>query len=207
MKIQTRPPFAPPTPPPKGPEPPNDPGANSMQLVRDGMIGATAYLASTAFPSTYLHELGHKVAINALFQNSNPTITVTPFQGGFTRWRPSELTPLGESLGVTASRSVASMAGTAVDALSSVALFASGYKLRKRNPVLGTAMMGFSAATMATSTYYAASGIGKALGSQPGHDFLALQATSGIPCWASAAIVASILPITYLVLRSLEKSP
>lgn len=30
---------------------------------------------------------------------------------------------------------------------------------------------------------------------------------TGLPCWASAVIVASILPATYLITRSLDKDP
>lgn len=177
-------------------------------LIPAAMLGVGGWMAGTAYPTTYLHELGHKVAVNALYQNANPTISVTPFKGGSTTWSPGGgLSPLGQKLGHSASRSAVAMAGTAMDALSSVALFAAGYKLKKSNPVLGTSMMCFSAMNMLNSTSYAASGIGKAVASKPGHDFLTLQAMTGLPCWASAVIVASILPATYLVMRSLDKDP
>ena len=209
MKIQTGPqPNAPkklPRPQPgQQPQKPDPPPDKLDLAFKAGMLGVGSYVAGTAFPSTYLHELGHKMAINTLYQNAHPTITVNPFKGGATSWRPTGLSPLGEKLGATASRSTVAMAGTAMDALSSVALFATGYKLKKRNPVLGTSMMCYSAMTMLNSTAYAASGIGKTVASQPGHDFLTLQSMSGIPCWASAVIVASILPATYLVMRAMD---
>lgn len=205
MKIQTAPQPNQPKKLPK-PQPPKAPQPDPVQDgIKGSLWGLGAYTAGTAFPTTYLHELGHKLAINTLYEGANPTIAVKPFRGGSTSWRPSGLSPLGKSLGASASRSVVAMAGTAMDALSSVALFATGYHVRKKNPIAGTAMMTYGVMNMANSTWYAASGIGKTAAANPGHDFLTLQSMSGIPCWASAAIVASILPLTYLALKGVDK--
>jgi len=210
MRIQNRPPQLPQAkklPAPQKPDAPKPQPPDKLEILyKGGLLGTGAYLAGTAYPSTYLHELGHKIAINTLYEGANPRISVEPFKGGATRWSPRALSSLGQSLGPQASRSVVAMAGTAMDALSSVALFATGYHVKKRNPVLGTSMMVYGAMTMANSTAYALSGIGKTAASSPGHDFLTLNSMTGIPCWASAAVVASILPVTYLALKSLDKA-
>jgi len=190
---------------PEGPPPP-DHHQQVQDMLTGGALGTAAWLGATAFPSTYLHELGHKVAIQTLYSGAHAEITVNPFKGGVTKWSASGLSPLGEQLGAHGSRSVVAMAGTAMDALSSVALFAAGYKVRKKNPVIGNAMMGYGVMNMTNSTLYAASGIGKgAATAKAGHDFVTLQTQLGIPCWASTAVVASLIPITYLVVRSLDK--
>jgi hypothetical protein len=202
MKIQKGPPVHnPPKGKPQKPEPP-DP---LDSLIPGGILGIGGWMAGTAYPTTYVHELGHKIAINALYEGANPTISVKPFGGGATRWSPRALSPLGKQLGAVASRATVAMAGTAMDALSSVALFAAGYKIKKSHPILGTSMMCFSAMNMLNSAAYAASGIGKTMAANPGHDFLTLQSLTGLPCWASTLIVASLLPATYLVMRSLDK--
>ena len=146
------------------------------------------------------------MAVHTFYSGAQAEITVYPFKGGVTKWSATGLSPLGEQLGSQGSRAAVAAAGTAMDALTSVALFAAGYKVRKKNPLLGNAMMGYGVMTMTNSTLYAASGIGKsAATAKAGHDFLTLQTQLGIPCWASTAVVASLIPITYLVIRSLDK--
>lgn len=191
---------------PQGPQPPQDPHKKQQDLCFGGALGAAAYLGSTAGPSIYLHELGHKMAVQTLYSGTTATISVDPFKGGVTKWSAQGLSPLGQHLGEHGARSVVAMAGTAMDALSSCALFAAGYKLRKKHPIAGNAMMGYGIMNMTNSTLYAASGIGKgAAAAKAGHDFVTLQTQMGIPCWASTAVVASLIPLTYLVMRSLDK--
>lgn len=210
MKIQTAP--RPRTPQtlakkqgPQGPKPPNDRDKQMQDICLGGALGTAAYMGGTAYPSTYLHELGHKVAVHALYSGSTAEITVNPFKGGVTRWSAEGLSPLGERLGAAGSRSVVAMAGTAMDAMSSCALFATGYKLRKKHPMMANAMMGYGVMNMANSTLYAASGIGQsAATAKAGHDFVTLQTQLGIPCWVSTAVVASLIPLTYLAMRALE---
>ncbi len=191
---------------PQGPQPPDDPHKKMQDICFGGALGTAAYMGGTAYPSTYLHELGHKMAVHTLYSGSTAEITVNPFKGGVTRWRAEGLSPLGERLGAAGSRSVVAMAGTAMDALSSCALFATGYKLRKKHPLMANAMMGYGVMNMANSTLYAASGIGQsAATAKAGHDFVTLQTQLGIPCWVSTAVVASLIPLTYLAMRALEK--
>ncbi|MBN9417984.1 MAG: hypothetical protein J0I12_21225 [Candidatus Eremiobacteraeota bacterium] len=213
MQIQSAPRPQLPKPLPQKQEPPQGSKPSRKDLdkaIEDlcfgGALGSAAFLGAAAYPSTYLHEMGHKMAIHALYSGAEANITVFPFKGGVTRWKGEGLSPLGEHLGAAGSRSVVAMAGTAMDALSSCALFASGYKLRKSHPLAGNAMMGYGLMRMTSSTLYAASGIGKtAATAKAGHDFVTLQTQLGVPCWVSTAVVASLIPLTYLAMRALEK--
>lgn len=173
-------------------------------LSKTAMLGGASYLAGSAYPTIYLHELGHKIAAEQLYSNPRTSITVNPFKGGAMRWYPSALSPLGEKLGANGARAAVAAAGPAVDVLTSVALFGAGYKLRKKHPMVGHAMMGYAGMNMANITAYAASGIGKTLAQSAGHDFLNLQAFAGIPPWVSMVALASILPAQYLIMRALE---
>lgn len=174
-------------------------------ISKSALYGGAAYLAGSAYPTIYLHELGHKVAAEALYTNPRTSISIDPFKGGVMRWYPSELSPLGQRLGENGSRAAVAAAGPAVDTLTSVALFGMGFKMRKTNPVIGHAMMGYAGMNMANITMYAASGIGKTLAESRGHDFLNLQAFAGIPPWVSTVALASVLPAQYLIMRALEK--
>lgn len=208
MQIQTAPKPRTPSSLPKkqGPQPPRDRDQQIEDFCFGGALGSAAFLGAAAYPSTYLHELGHKMAIHTLYAGAQTEIHVTPFKGGATRWSNEGLSPLGQHLGADGSRAVVAMAGTAMDALSSCALFAAGYKMRKTRPVTGNAMMGYGILRMVASTQYAASGIGKTAATvSAGHDFFRLQTTLGVPCWASTAVVASLIPLTYLAMRALEK--
>lgn len=191
---------------PQGPKPPDDPNKKMQDICFGGALGTAAYMGGTAFPSTYLHELGHKMAIHTLYSGAQADITVNPFKGGVTKWSAQGLSPLGEHLGAHGSRSVVAMAGTAMDALSSCALFAAGYKMRKKHPLMGNAMMGYGVMNMTNATLYAASGIGKgAATAKAGHDFVTLQTQLGVPCWVSTLVVASLIPLTYVAMRALDK--
>ena len=50
--------------PPQNPKPPEDPHKKMQDICFGGALGTAAYMGGTAFPSTYLHELGHKMAIH-----------------------------------------------------------------------------------------------------------------------------------------------
>ena len=210
MKLQTHPNAAPRKPPlakkPEPPPPPEPPQNNLDFVFKSGFYGGIAHTVGTLYPTTYLHELGHKVAAHSLFEGVQSTITVKPLQGGSLRWRAQGLSALGERLGYEGSRAAVAAAGPMVDVVTSMAAFGAGYKMRHRHPIVAQTMMGYAAANMANLTLYAASGIGKTLASSPGHDFLNLQAFAGIPCWASTAVLASLLPAQFLVMRALDQN-
>lgn len=178
------------------------------ELFRAGMGGGAAYaVLSGGGPGIYAHELGHAVAASLVHQNANPRITVNPFQGGVTRYSAGPLTELGQKLGPVHARALVAGAGTLVDATSAAISFAAGYRMRKEHPILGPALMGYGALTMANSVLYAGSAL---FGNLPalakqGHDFAALAVTIGLPPLASVAILGALLPAEYLLLKSLEK--
>ena len=175
-------------------------------LVFGGLAGTSAYVAASAYPSTWAHEMGHAFAIDKLYTNSQPSVEVFPFEGGVTRWRPSELTPLGKKLGTDGTRALVSASGTLVDLGIATTTFGVGFKLRKKAPIVGHALMGYGAMTVLNSILYAGSAIGgdmAALAAQ-GNDFASLGVRAGLHPIASVAILASILPLEYAALKWLE---
>ncbi len=177
---------------------------NAPDWYRSSTLGIGAYLVSDAYPGTYLHELGHKAAIGALFKDAEAKISVKPFQGGGTRWSGKHFTHLGTSLGMENSRAIVSAAGPAVDLFSSLASFATGFKLRKQHPNLGAALMGYAGFRAARSVMYALTPCKDSMCS--GHDFQNLAKFAGVPTWVSAAIFAAAIPAEYAVLKLLEKA-
>ncbi len=171
-----------------------------------GTLGAAAYVGAAAYPSTWAHEMGHAIAIEKLYTNGQPTVEVFPFEGGVTRWRPSELTPLGEKFGKDGARAMVAASGTLVDIGISTTAFGAGFALRKKSPIVGHALMGYGAMTMLNSVMYAGSAVGANLGSlsATGNDFATIGVKAGIPPIASMAILASILPLQYVAMRALE---
>jgi hypothetical protein len=210
MQIQAAPKFNAPKqtnkkPAAKPPTPPQDTRQKVAGKVLGTMAGMAVHTLTGSVPQTVLHELGHAAVAKTLMQTHNMNITINPGQGGMTSWQTTGLTPLGKVLGAQGSMAAVAVAGTAVDALSSVAVFGAGFKMRKKHPILGASMMGYAGATMLNSTMYAASGIGKSLAANAGHDFLTIQALTGIPPAVSAVVLASILPAQYMLLRHWEK--
>lgn len=174
--------------------------------VLGGTLGTAAYVGAAAYPSTWAHEMGHAIAIEKLYTNGQPTVEVFPFEGGVTRWRPSELTPLGEKFGKDGARAMVAASGTLVDIGISTATFGTGFALRKKHPIIGHALMGYGAMTMLNSVMYASSAVGANIGalSSTGNDFATIGLKAGIPPIASMAILASILPLQYVAMRALE---
>lgn len=178
------------------------------EIYRAGFAGGILHtVAGAGGAGIYAHELGHAVAANLVHQGANPSIDVTPFKGGVTRYRPGPLTELGQKLGEDGSRALVAGAGTLVDATSSAIAFAVGYRIRKKHKVLGPALMGYGAMTMANSVLYAGSAL---FGNLPalakqGNDFAALATSIGLHPIASIAILGALLPAEYLLLKTLEK--
>lgn len=194
----------------KGPN--QSPRSNTLRKLvnhpaTDGAVkGGMAWLGGQLYPGVMIHELGHKWAIDALYQDGHATVEVFPLQGGATHWNSlAQPSWLGEQLSPSARRAVVSAAGTAMDVVTSMALFGGGYHLAKKHPRLGAGMMAHAGVTLLNSTFYAASGIGHAVGTLPGNDFLSLQGFAGIPCWVSALALASLLPAQYFLMKQLEK--
>ncbi|MEW6278069.1 MAG: hypothetical protein AB1758_05560 [Candidatus Eremiobacterota bacterium] len=178
-------------------------GLTRQEIVDSCFRGGGSYVAGLLYPTTYLHELGHAVAVNALYQGADPHITVTPLVGGVTRWtQGAPLTDLGQKLGRSTARTAVAAAGTAVDVGLSTIAFAAGYMLRKKQPWLGCAMMGYAGFGMAQTVLYALSAVGSTF---VGNDFGTFAAMTGVPPLVTAGVLAAILPAEYLLLRYLER--
>lgn len=183
-----------------------EPSWNIDHLPAAGGGAAALSLAGAAYPSTWLHEMGHAKAVELLYQNGQPTVEVWPFKGGVTRWQPSELTDLGKKFGPNGARAMVSAAGTLVDMGVAATSFGVGFKLRKKHPVIGTALMGFGGLTVLNSIAYAATAVGKNAVelAKSGNDFASLSVRAGIHPLASIAMMAAVLPLEYAALKYLE---
>lgn len=169
-------------------------------------VGAAATLASSAYPSTWMHEMGHAKMIELMYDGVKPEVEVFPFKGGVTKWRLGPLSDVGRRFGEDGARAMVSAAGTLVDMGVATASFGVGFKLRKKHPIVGTAMMGYGAMTVANSIAYAATAVGGDLAklAAEGNDFANLGVRAGLHPLASIAIMAAILPLEYAALKYLE---
>lgn len=195
----------------KGPQPPKEPkpkkGFLGNNIVSDSLfLGSASYTAASIYPSTWLHEMGHAKMAEALFQNANPRVEVTPFNGGVTYWRPGQLTALGEKVGRETAMGMVSGAGALVDMAVAATTFGAGFKIRKKHPIVGAALMGYGAMTVVNDIAYAAKALGGDMVKKAaeGNDFASLGVRIGLHPIASMAIMASILPLEYLALKWLE---
>lgn len=177
-------------------------GLDGEEIARSALYGGIAYTAGAAYPTVWLHEMGHALTASALYQNANPTVEVTPLQGGVTRWTPGPLTELGQQLGPEYARAAVAAAGTVIDVGIATTSFAAGYMMRKKHPVAGAALMGYAAMSSLNTVMYAASALGA---TKAGNDFATIASMTGIHPLVTLGVVAAILPAEYLLLRHLEK--
>lgn len=207
----------PPTPPAPKTPPPSKDDFDPIELIRDGIekdpliragaMGSLAYVAGSAYPTVWMHEMGHALTAEALFQGANPIVEVTPFGGGVTYWRPGPLTERGQQLGFDGARAAVSAAGPLVDMAMAMTTFGVGYKIRKEHPYVGSALMGYAAFSVVNDILYASSALGNvAKAAATGNDFANIAVRTGLHPLASIAIMAAILPAEYLLLRYLENN-
>jgi hypothetical protein len=183
-------------------------GLDKLEVTMKGLgVGAAANLAAAAYPSTWMHEMGHAKTIELMYDGVKPEVEVFPFKGGVTRWRVGPLSETGQKFGENGARAMVSAAGTLVDMGVAATTFGAGFKLRKKSPILGTALMGYGAMTVVNSIAYAATAVGGDLAklAREGNDFAGLAVRTGLHPLASIAIMAAILPLEYAALSYLEK--
>lgn len=169
-------------------------------------VGMAANIAATAYPSTWMHEMGHAKMIEVMYDGVKPEVEIFPFKGGVTRWRLGPLSDVGQKFGHDGARAMVAAAGTMVDMGVAGTAFGVGFKMRKEHPIVGTALMGYAGATVINSIGYAASAVGKDLVklSMEGNDFATLGVKAGIHPIVSIALMAALLPLEYAVLKYLE---
>lgn len=178
------------------------PGLTGDEMARSLIYGGGAFTVGAAYPTVWLHEMGHALTANALYQGANPHITINPLQGGVTRWTPGPLTELGQKLGPEHARAAVAAAGTVIDVGIATTSFAAGYMMRKKHPVAGAVLMGYAGMSMANTVMYAASALQAA---SAGNDFATFAAMTGIHPAITLGAMVAILPAEYLLLRHLEQ--
>lgn len=180
-------------------------------FITDNATGIGVGMASNAlaagYPSTWAHEIGHAKMINLLYDGANPQVEVFPFKGGVTKWRLSPLSDVGQKFGPNYSRALVSGAGTLVDMGIATTAFGAGFKIRKKHPVMGAALMTYAGMTMLNSVLYAGSALTGDMSAlaKEGNDFANLAVRVGLHPLASIAILGALLPLEYMALNHLEK--
>lgn len=155
--------------------------------------GLAPLIAAVCGGFTWVHEIGHHMAANCVYDMSELTyyIYVNGFEGAHWLFGPSPfpLTPFGESLGQEASRGFLLAGGVGLESICCWGLFGLGYALRK-NPV-GKALMTFSTTwnIIGPSQYAVRGALG--LASETQHAALAL----GIPPALFATLIAAPIPV------------
>lgn len=90
-------------------------------------VRACASVGACVTAGTYIHECGHKLALNMLFSNVQPKITLRNygFDGGETDWgdtEPLKTSYLGTKLGLDASKAIVHAAGIVAEKTTVAAL-------------------------------------------------------------------------------------
>lgn len=157
-------------------------------------IGSAAILAHTDLSTRGIltHELGHKLAADALYANSRAKITLVPFKGGYTTYYTGKLSSWGERVGHTLARHITVAAGTTLQILGSTIDIIAAHKLQQSHKNLAFYLNMSAILNIASSVLYAFSAL--TVTSSKSHDFYYLWTVAKVhPLVAAGAIV--VVPI------------
>lgn len=164
---------------------------------------AVDWLAPIAFglgslfnAQTLIHEGGHWLAARLLYVNSYPKLSLDPFLGGSTTYRPGELTRLGQAIGRRWASPVIAAAGPVLALASAGAMLAAGEAVRDSFPECSRVLIVAALIDFFAHFVYALSALW--YGPQArGHDFVVLWGIGIHPI--AAAICIAALPVLYTV--------
>ena len=176
------------------------------------ILKGSSYFCTTAFAyltavnaQTLIHEGGHALTANLLFQNANPRNILTPCMGGMTRFNTTHLTSLGEKIGRNGALFITTIVGPAATLLVSGIAMVVGFVVQAKFPELAYYLIGVGRGDFYAHSFYALT----ALSSSPpttSHDFVRLR-TYGIHPLASAiAILAAPFLITWAFERAAQSN-
>jgi hypothetical protein len=173
------------------------------------IASSCSYLCPTAFgyltainAQILLHEAGHALAANCVFQNAHPKIAITPCLCGLTKFSTTHLTWLGEKLGRKSAMLFVTFMGPACSLLVSSIAIAVGIAVRGRFPELGQYLMSVGKGDFFAHSFYAFTAL------MPGpphsaHDYVRFRLHGIHPLFA--AIVMTTIPL--LVSRFFKNQP
>ncbi|MBF8263410.1 MAG: hypothetical protein HW387_1075 [Parachlamydiales bacterium] len=178
----------------------------------DRMLGLATrsgifFFSAGTHGSTLIHESGHCLMANRLFQ-SRAKIQLFPFEGGCTSYSARTMTSIGQKLGYRRSTFLITLAGPALAILAATISLIAGLALRTSHPEAASLCIGFALFVFFGHAKYAYSGLSAPL-SELGHDFVRLKAFGIHPLAACAAIVAIpiIIIAGYAIGQYLKANP
>ena len=150
------------------------------------------------------HEMGHAIAAQQCFFNAFPSINITPFVGGITRYTKSGLTGLGKMLGKERVSLLIAAAGPLASFATSLSMMALAHLKKKENPDFSEKLEAAAVVSIASHIVYAFSALqGR---KDNGHDFVRLAQGGYHPL----AFIVSMVVIPILLKKSLfylEENP
>lgn len=152
-----------------------------------GALATTEYLKGTG---TLIHETGHYLAVKALYEKGNPTMSVVPFGDGVTKYKISPLSGLGKCIGASGADNIVAGAGAGVVVLLSAIAIGVAHKYKKKNVYLSRSLLVGAITAIAHHVFYALSALGEVITKKTGHDFIRLWAGGVHPIISVIAIIA-----------------
>ncbi|MBI5274435.1 MAG: hypothetical protein HY860_05215 [Chlamydiales bacterium] len=149
--------------------------------------------------ATLIHEEGHALTANLLFQHAKPNITITGPGSGYTQWWPLSLSTLGEKIGLDNAKLMVSAGGSGLAVLSTLGLIVAAHCLQKNHPQISKHLYAMAFMNVITTAIYALSALFPPY--SQGHDFAALAAGGIHPLLSFAIII--LLPLLLLGLLHL----
>ena len=156
---------------------------------------------------TCLHECGHALAAQLLFQNARPQITVQPFAGGSTSFSTRNLTSWGQKIGKTGALCFATAMGPGTALAVSAAVVMTGYVAKSKFPELGQYLVGVGRGDFWGGAWYAFSALDPEVNTHA-HDFHYLSDHGIPPLVAAIGILAIPLVLAWAFReRGKEETP
>ncbi len=151
---------------------------------------------------TLIHEGGHALAADALFQNADPHISITPFgdqNAGVTNANTNFLSSWGQRIGMKMALFIFSAGGPAIQLLvSTICLGLAGTKWIEKYPTLRTYLFSFGVIYAGGLTNYSL------CAPIPGDDFVSMSQLSGIN--PAAFVAMTLLPyLVFLLVLGVNK--
>jgi len=154
-------------------------------------LAPLSFYTNTAVNGVILtHEMGHAMAIRALYDGAQPRVVIEPFRKGDTFFRPHTFSSLGRRLGLQKSVVSITWAGAGAAVLLATTLLVAGIAIRKKDPTLARYCIVSAVANLAQHVFYAISALWTPA-AKLSHDFVRLAAY-GIHPLVSALVMIAI---------------
>lgn len=172
--------------------------ARQKRQAYETFIDFTKYLCPLGFSridsatrNVLIHEGGHALAVIALYKETLPEITISPFEGGMTEFIPEELSAFGNSVGEENAAAIVAAAGAGLAILFATAQLIAGHSLSENYPELSRYLEVTGLVTILEHIGYAASALLREC--SEGHDFFFLREGGVSPAFCIALML--LLPL------------